>query len=84
MIELDESPPLIRIKYRDHVLFRNSNPHNFKPSVREAIGWVVKETEEAIWICFDRPWKSQPFEKLDPASGLIILRSDILEIKKID
>jgi len=65
----------------DHVLFRNSDPYLLKPSVREAIGWMVKETDEALWICFDKAYESQSF---DPSSGLIILKSDILEVKEIE
>lgn len=74
---------LARVKYMDHVLFRNSDPYLLKPSMREAIGWVIKETDEALWICFDKAYESQSFEKLDPSSGLIILKSDILEVKEI-
>jgi hypothetical protein len=80
----EKSPKLVHVKYQDHVLFRNTDPHQLQPSKREAIGWLIKETEKAIWILFDRPVEAQPLEKPDPASGLIILRSDVLEIREIE
>jgi len=80
---LTEKHSLIHVKYVDHVLFRNSDPNLFKPTVREAIGWIVKENDEALWICFDRPIDRLSYGKPDPASGLVIIKSNILEMKKI-
>jgi len=48
-----------------------------------ACGWVVRENDEAIWLCLDKPAERLPHEKLDPSTGLIILKSDILERKEI-
>ena len=81
--ELTEKHSLIHVKYVDHVLFRNADPNLFNPTVREAIGWIVKENDEALWICFDRPIDRLPCEKPDSASGLVIIKSDILERKEI-
>ena len=81
---MNEDPNLIYVKYLDHVLFRNTNPSLFKPQVRKAIGWLVKEDDKAIFIIFDGPEERLPYEKLDPSSGLIILKSEILEMKKIE
>ena len=75
---------LIYIKYVDHVLFKNANPSLFRPTVREAIGWKIKENNEALWICFDKPVEKLPYEKLDPSSGLVLLKRDILEMKRIE
>lgn len=80
----ERSLKLVHVKYQDHVLFRNTDPNQLQPSTRETIGWMIKETEKAIWILFDKPIEAQPLEKPDPASGLIILRSDILEIREIE
>lgn len=74
---------LIYVRYLDHVLFRNADPVLFKPAVREATGWKINEDNEALWICFDKPIERLPYEKLDPSSGLVILKCDILEIKEI-
>ena len=75
---------VIRVRYLDHVLFRRVDPNLVEPSKREAVGWIIKQDAEALWICFDKPIESLPFEKPDPASGLVVLRRDILEIKELE
>ena len=76
---------LLYVKYQDHILFRNVNPGFFKePCIREAIGWIIKENDEALWICFDKPVKKLLHKKMDPASGLLILKSNILEKREIE
>ena len=77
-----EKPSLVYVKYLDHVEFRNSDPSLYGPSVREVVGWMVAETEEALCLCCDRTVKPLPFEK--PAeSGFVILKSDVLEMRRI-
>ena len=71
---------LIYVRYKDHVLFKNCNHSNMKPSVREVVGWLVLETQEAIYVCCDRPVEPFPHEK-SSESGLVILKSDVLERK---
>lgn len=73
---------LTYIKYRDHVLFKKCNHSDMKPSVREIVGWLVLETGEAIYICCDRSVEPLPFEK-PSGSGLVILKSDVLERREI-
>lgn len=41
---------LVYVCYMDHVLFRNSDSSLYHPSIRECVGWVLKEDEEAIKI----------------------------------
>ena len=73
------------MKYVDHILFRNTNPDLFKvPYVREAVGWIFGENSEALVICFDKPIEKLPSERLDFASGLLIVKKNILEKKRID
>ena len=68
----------------DHVLFRNSDPSLYHPSIRECVGWVLKENEEAIWILHDRSAKPLPNQITKPSeSGLVILKGDIVKIKKL-
>jgi len=43
----------------------------------------VRETEEALWICFDKPVEKLQNEKLDPASGLLVMKNSVLEMKKV-
>ncbi len=75
---------LVYVRYRDHVLFRNSDPNLFRPAIRESLGWIVKENEEAVWLLWDRSTNPLPHEQIRLGeSGLILLKSAILEIKKL-
>jgi len=80
--QLSEKPCLIYVRYLDHVEFRNSDPGLFKPCVREVVGWLVRETEEALCLTYDRSVEPFPFEKRE--CGLIILKSDMLERRMIE
>jgi hypothetical protein len=73
---------LMYVRYRDHVLFKKCNHSDMKPSVREAVGWLVLETNDAICICCDRSVEPLPCEK-PSESGLLILKSDVLERREI-
>lgn len=72
----------IYVKYSDHVLFKNCNPAEVKPCVREVIGWLVSESLEAILICIDQPVDPLVHEKIT-ATGLAILKDCILETHKV-
>jgi len=61
------------------LLYRNTSPKNVKLSERITIGWVIKETEEYIEICWDLPTWLQKNEVCDKMSGMKILKSAILE-----
>jgi hypothetical protein len=55
-----------------------------KPEIREAIGWVIHESEDYVIIAWDRKAEPPTLRNGDPkASGLVVLRSDILEMSKI-
>ena len=74
----------VHIRYRDHVLFRNTNPSLYGPSIRECVGWIEEENEEAVWVLWDRSVTKLPHERTKLAeSGLVILKSEILEMKKL-
>ena len=76
---------LVYIKYRDHLLFKNANPSNHIPVQRECVGWVRKEDDEAVWVVWDRSVVPLPHERTQPQeSGLVILKTDILEIRKLE
>ncbi len=80
---MTEEPSLVYVRYIDHVLFRNTDPNLLRPCVREAVGWLVRETEEVICLSLDRAVEPLPFEK--PAeSGFVILKNDILEMRIIE
>ncbi|MDQ1280668.1 MAG: hypothetical protein QG670_1931 [Thermoproteota archaeon] len=79
---LDGKPKLIHVKYMDHVEFRNLDSKQLKECVREVVGWLVRETNEALCICCDRAVDPLPFGK-SSESGFIILKSDVLETRRI-
>jgi len=75
---------VVKIRYRDHVLYHRGDPLAVKPQVREAVGWLVYECADYITICWDRDAEPPTLRGGDPkASGLVVLRSDILEMKRI-
>ena len=79
--ELRGKLKLVCVKYRDHVLFRNCNPAELSPSVREVAGWLTFEGFEAICLCYDKPVVSLPNELQQ--SGFLILKNDIIAIHEI-
>jgi hypothetical protein len=75
---------LVYLKYRDHVLYHRGEPAFVKPQIRECIGWLVYSTEDYVTICWDRDAEPPTLKGGDPkASGLVLLRSDILELRQI-
>jgi len=55
-----------------------------KPQVREAVGWLVYDCANYIIICWDRSADPPTLKGGDPkASGLVIIRSDIIELKEL-
>ena len=76
---------LVYVRYRDHVLFHRGDPATMKPQVREAVGWLVRDCQDYVIICWDRDAEPPTLKGGDPkASGLVILRSDILELRFLD
>jgi len=75
----------VHIRYRDHLLFKNvGDPSHFQPSIRECVGWVLKENDQAVYLVWDRAMNPQRHETPSPGqSGLVILKSEILEMKII-
>jgi hypothetical protein len=82
MIDAPETP-LVYVRYRDALLFRNCNAKILQPNEREAVGWILKENNEALWLVFDRSVQSESLEKVCSESGLVVLRSDVLELKRL-
>lgn len=76
---------LVFVRYVDHVLYNRASALVMKPQVRKAVGWLVYECEEYVtltWDCDDEP---PTLHGGDPkASGLVLLKSDILELKRLD
>ena len=75
---------LVYVRYLDHVLFRNADAGLFKPALRETVGWLHCETADAVWLLWERSVKPLPHERSpDEESGLVLLKSDIVEIRRL-
>lgn len=75
---------LVYLKYLDHVLYHRGEPAAVKPQIRECIGWLVYSNEDYVTICWDRDAEPPTLKGGDPkASGLVLLRTDILELRQI-
>ena len=75
---------LFHVRYLDHVLFKNVDSGLCKPVMREVVGWLVKENDEAMWIVCERNVEKVSAQKVQACeSGMVILKSGLLEIKKI-
>jgi len=74
---------LVFVRYQDHVLYNRNVAFAMMPQIREAIGWFVCESDQYITLSWDRD--SKPTLHGDAkASGLVLLKSDILELKKLE
>ena len=75
---------LIYIRYKDHVLYHRGDPVVMAPQIRETIGWLVHEAPDYVIISWDRDAGPPTLKGGDPkASGLVILRTDILEMRRV-
>ena len=75
---------IVCVCYQDHVLYNRGDPTLMKPQVREAVGWLVYECADYIIMAWDRDAGPPTLRGGDPkASGLVVLRTDILELKRV-
>jgi hypothetical protein len=75
---------LVYVRYEDHVLFNRCSALTMKPQVREAIGWLVYDSKYYVTISWDRDAEPPTLKGGDAkASGLVLLKADVLELKKI-
>lgn len=75
---------IVYVKYKDHVLFHRVNPGLVLPSVQEAIGWLAKEETNWIQMVWNRDYLPNLRETKNLlCSGLVILKSDILELREV-
>ncbi|MEM3361536.1 MAG: hypothetical protein QXJ62_06275 [Nitrososphaeria archaeon] len=72
---------LVKVKYYDHVEFRNYPKSKVSPILREAVGWVDYEDVNFIILVFDKPSANNIVR--NSASGLCILKNDVLELEEI-
>jgi hypothetical protein len=83
-IGLDPLQPLIFVRYRDHVLYNRNSALALQPQIREAVGWLVYNCELYVILSWDRDADPPTLHGGDPkASGLVLLKSDILILQKL-
>jgi hypothetical protein len=73
----------VYVRYKDHVLFRQVKEHVIGHAERETIGWLIGEDLETMCIHWDRNVRRFPHQKTSFNSGLLILKSCILEIRML-
>ncbi len=74
----------VAVVYQDHVCYNRGNPEVIAPQTRECIGWLVYESPEYIVVSWDRDAGPPTLKGGDPkASGLVLLRSAILELRRL-
>jgi hypothetical protein len=84
MSDLRELQGLIFVRYTDHVVYNRTLAIAMKPQVREAVGWLIYECEEYVILSWDKDAEPPTLKSGDPkASGLVLLKSDILELKRL-
>ncbi len=75
---------LVYVRYRDHVLFRDMDPARTSPFTRECVGWFDYEDEERVRIVWERfAMPDPPGESKPRATGLVILKTAIVEMRRI-
>ncbi len=75
---------VIFVLYLDHVLYNRASALAMKPQTRAAVGWLIYECEQYIILTWDRDIDPPTIKGGDPkASGLVLLKSDILELIRI-
>jgi hypothetical protein len=72
----------VYIRYKDHVLFKNVAKPVEDAAERETLGWLTQETDELLCIQHDRTAEN-PHCSSGTASGLLLLKSCILEIRML-
>jgi hypothetical protein len=72
----------VYIRYRDHVLYRNTPEAVEDAAERETIGWLTQETGKLLCIQHDRTIECLQYSS-GTASGLVLLKNCILEIRAL-
>jgi hypothetical protein len=72
----------VYVRYKDHVLYKNIQQPLAEAVERETIGWFTKQTDEIMFIEHDRTIQNAQIPS-GQGSGLIILKSCILEIREL-
>jgi len=75
----------IFVRYVDHVLYHRTSALSMQPQVRETVGWLLYECEQYVTLTWDQDAEPPTLKGGDlKASGMVLLKSDILELKKLE
>jgi hypothetical protein len=75
---------IVQVRYRDHVLFRDVDASLQEPRVMECIGRVNHVDRDYIRVSFETYNNPDPSgETTVRSTGLVILESTILDLRKI-
>ncbi len=84
MVELSQTQELVLVRYLDHVLYHRCSALAMKPQIREAVGWLMYECDQYITLSWDYDAEPPTLHGGDSkASGLVLLKTDILMLKKL-
>ncbi|MGD6932588.1 MAG: hypothetical protein ACQCN5_00085 [Candidatus Bathyarchaeia archaeon] len=79
-----ESKKLVCVRYVDHVLYNRANAIAVKPQIRKAVGWLIYECDQYITVTWDHDDEPPTLQGGDSkASGLVLLKSEILELQRL-
>lgn len=85
MSEITQTRELVTVRYLDHVLYHRASALVMKPQVREAVGWLLYECDQYVTLVWDYDAQPPTLHGGDlKSSGLVLLRTDILELKKLE
>jgi hypothetical protein len=75
---------LVFVRYLDHVQYNRTSALAMAPQTRETVGWLIYECQEYITLSWDRDSGPATLHGGDPkATGMCLLKSDILEFKRL-
>ena len=69
--------PLVYVKYKDHVIYKNIQQPMAKAAERETVGWLTNQNDEIMLIEHDRSLRV----KGGGVNGIVLLKSCIMEIR---
>lgn len=70
--------PLVYVRYKDHVVYKNIENPKAEAIERETVGWLTKQDDEIILIENDR---SLRVKGASGVNGVVLLKSCIMEIQ---
>ena len=74
--------PLVYVRYKDHVIYKNILQPIAEAAERETVGWLTKQNEEIMLIEHDRTIPNAQIPS-GQGNGIILLKNCILEIREL-